>query len=331
MFLVAIATEDGCFVSGLTSRFELGHNYGTDSDDLVEMSPISMATDVCAHSFNPGAETTLNRSGTSSRRSSFRSSVVDDSDDSSIENDDLDEIGDLNCRCKIQCQKRFEANEDSYEDEESTFYPKVDQERIIRGTMGPGRWHLYTATFDGNKSILRVDGVDEPINLPEMTSSSRKSSPVLDGLTIGSDHMFDMSLCFGEGSDGEGEGCISELCCFKGTMDKYDIECFERYLMKKHGIIHGSTGFRHTKSTNAKVDQEIKEKDGDQWQEDQWMRDVHSLMAHPPPFAASDRRIPLRFAARHRTVAWRRSCEVTGKPIRVSRIGSRLSTGSSDW
>ena len=35
--------------------------------------------------------------------------------------------------------------------------------------------------------------------------------PVLDGLTIGSDHVFDMSLCFGEGSDGEGVGSIAEI------------------------------------------------------------------------------------------------------------------------
>ena len=45
MFIVAITTEDGCFVSGKKSRFEFGHMYPLNNRDmLVDMSPICIAT-----------------------------------------------------------------------------------------------------------------------------------------------------------------------------------------------------------------------------------------------------------------------------------------------
>lgn len=45
MFIVAITTEDGCFVSGRKSRFEFGHMYPLcNRDMMIDMSPICIAT-----------------------------------------------------------------------------------------------------------------------------------------------------------------------------------------------------------------------------------------------------------------------------------------------
>ena len=176
--------------------------------------------------------------------------------------------------------------------------------------------------------MLRVDGVDEP--LQEGNDSFQSSVPVLDGLTIGADHCFDMTLCFGEGSDGEGEGSIAELAVFRGSMNQQDTEKMEDYLMRKHGILHGSAGYK--KSSKRHVSNQKKGRIAvDQWQEDKWRRDVHALMTHRPPYQVTDKGLPLRIAANHKSVAWYRTNEVTGKEIKVSRIGSKLSTGSSDW
>jgi len=338
VFLVGIATEDGCFVSGLRKKFEVGHMYPhASSDSLVEMSPICLAV-----------ETAKSGDQSSSRYdngSSFRDSNDGDSDDSSeiyqIQTEEM--VGDLNCECKIQWKQKYDYDsfdEDEDEDEDGNLESEqsdVKENQMVHGSMGPGRWHIYTAVFDGAKSTIRIDGVEEPIE-SSMYNSAQDDVPILDGITIGSDHLFDMSLCFGEGSEGEGEGSIAELAYFKGIMDQQDIACFEDYLMEKHGIIHGSTtGLTRHPTSKSELMHSAKTLDklpthgriGNQWQENQWMRDVHSLMVHSP-FATSPRgSVPLRVAARHRSVAWHRCCDVTGKPIRVSRIGSKLSTGSS--
>lgn len=326
MFVVAIATEDGCFVSGLKRRFELGHLYGDGSvDSMMEMSPVCLATE----SSKPQAI-----------RGSGGYQDIDSDDSSMFGVRRVAENGDANCNCKIQWKQKYERGGSSDEDDGSPYHSEVDEQQIVRGALGPGRWHVYTATFYGEKSVIRIDGVDEPLRGGEGTDAS--DMPILDGLTIGSDHLFDMSLCFGEGSEGEGAGSITELAVFKGAMDKQDILKIEDHLMRKHGILHGSTGFvNNDLSSVAKSSDAIKglsEKDElrtrahDQWQADKWKRDVHSLMMHAPPcLPPSGSGIPLRIVTRHRSVAWYRCCEVTGKPLRVSRIGSKQSNGSSDW
>ena len=326
MFLVAIATEDGCFVSGLKRRFELGHLYGNSNgteDSVIDMSPICLATE----------SSTVQSSGGSRHNSSQDQSSIanggDDSDDSTIfDRNQIEEIGDMNCHCKIQCQTKYDGSDS---DDDESFHAEVEENRIVRGALGPGRWHLYTAVFDGSNSVIRVDGEDEPTEPSSRVVSANKDDfPILDGLTIGSDHLFDMSLCFGEGSDGEGSGSISELAVFKGAMDLQDIKCFERHLMKRHGIINH--GCKAVPKSSSPVQNEVIPKVGDQWEEDTWIRDVHALMVNSPPLTApSGNSIPLRVAARHRSVAWERCCEVTGKPFRISRIGSKHGTGSSDW
>jgi hypothetical protein len=70
-------------------------------------------------------------------------------------------------------------------------------------------------------------------------------------------------------------------------------------------------------------------------QEDQWMRQAHALLEHAPHHhvfgSASNKRVPLRYMARHRIVAWRQSNPVTGESIKVQRIGSKFGESSSDW
>lgn len=48
MFVVAITTEDGCFVSGRKSRFEFGHMYPISHRDMmIDCSPVCIATGNC--------------------------------------------------------------------------------------------------------------------------------------------------------------------------------------------------------------------------------------------------------------------------------------------
>ena len=308
IFCVGIATEDGCFLSGLDRRFELGHLHAANKLDAeIDMSPICLAID---------------EAGESSLHSSKNLSQNEDSFFySNYDSDSSHEEEESYCRCQF----KFQDPEKS--DEGNEYYPEAQERNILRGKVGPGRWHCYTAKIDGRNSLLRVDGVDEPNG----ENSYPFSNPVLDGLTIGADHCFDMTLCFGEGSDGEGEGSIAELAVFRGSMSKYDIETMEEYLMAKHGVPHGSIGYQKNVE-NSSVHKELKGTiAADQWEEDKWRRDAHALMSHPPPYQVSNQSIPLRIAANHKSVAWYRTNEVTGKKIRVSRIGSKLSTGSSDW
>jgi len=159
--------------------------------------------------------------------------------------------------------------------------------------------------------MIRVDGITEPQT--ETDVCIPRNTPGLDGLTIGSDHVFDMSLCYGGGDEGEGEGAISELAVFKGRLPLEDIQRMEKYLMKKHGI--------------SPCDDPH-----ERWQEDEWRRQSYALIAQPPPYRVRGEPVPLRVAANHRSVAWHRNCEVTGKEIAVSRIGCRAyGAGSSDW
>ena len=154
-------------------------------------------------------------------------------------------------------------------------------------------------------------------------------SGILDGLTIGSDHHFDMSLCYGE-MDGEcGQGAISELAIFKGRMDMDDITKLEDYLMKKHGICSAQKQKQFTVDKNDARTKPIKI--GNLREEDEWRRQAHALIAQRPPWDLVGDPVPLRVAANHYSVAWQRIDEITGMPLRVSRIGHKTGNGSSDW
>ena len=320
VFCVAIATEDGCFFSGLRNRFELGHLYPYNPRDaLVDMSPICLVTNQREDSVGQQTQVVLSKagnaggtgallSGSEGRKyfdDSCHSSIPShnmDSDDSSDDScDDSKSSEGEKCSCRF-CSTRINADECDDEPDENI---------ISRGLLGPGTWHCYVAVFDGESSMIRVDGITEPQT--ETDVCIPRNTPGLDGLTIGSDHVFDMSLCYGGGDEGEGEGAISELAVFKGRLPLEDIQRMEKYLMKKHGI--------------SPCDDPH-----ERWQEDEWRRQSYALIAQPPPYRVRGEPVPLRVAANHRSVAWHRNCEVTGKEIAVSRIGCRAyAAGSSDW
>lgn len=313
MFCVGIATEDGCFVSGLDNRFELGHLHGIDEmDKSIDMSPICICAENNKHKEYP-------HEGGEFDRQIVRS-YSEDMSDSSCDDYQIKRKGSILCQCQIQYH---EKNDDDSSAEKSSI--EVNQANILRGQIGPGRWHCYTAIFDGSNSTIRVDGCTDRIK-NSCSNTQSQVGAVLDGLTIGSDHCFEMPLCFGAGSEGEGEGSISELAVFNGALPIEDVEKYERYLMQKHGIVHGQQQI-YPQQWN----QPVIENNGNQWQEDLWRRQAHAMIVHPPRHEIGGASIPLRVAARHRSVAWHRSNEVTGKAVQVSRIGSKQSHGSSDW
>ena len=299
VFCVAIATEDGCFLSGLKNRFELGHLYPESANDnFIERSPICLCTDLIpplSQQHSPGRDVRIENYTHDSSSS----------DDSSCDMS-LDAVsGEVGSKCICYFAGVGETNDDDDDDQPVLVY---------RGHRGPGAWHCYVAVFDGNSSVIRIDGVNEPLNKSKIPPGRYEA--FLDGITIGADHTFDMSLCFGQGSDGEGEGAMSELAIFKGRMDMGDIKILEQFLMKKHGI------------------PEVVLSEDDLAQDDEFMRQAHALLSHAPdqqPIGSQEKRIPLRYMARHRLVAWRQSNAVTGEAIKVPRIGSKFGESSSDW
>ena len=155
--------------------------------------------------------------------------------------------------------------------------------RFCRGRTMPGLWHCYVAVFDGGRSTVWVDGREE------ITPNDAHSCGygLLDGITIGSDHGFDMSLGLGLGEEGEGEGAISELIIFKGRLPNSDINTMEDYLMTKHGISNCSDLSQHQLDTIA--------------QEENWriMAEILYSEENDDRYALT---IPLRILARYRTV-----------------------------
>jgi hypothetical protein len=207
---------------------------------------------------------------------------------------------------------------------------------IARGRLGPGSWHCYVAIFDGQDSAIRIDGVTEPTVWDTVSHLPERSVALLDGLTIGSDHSFDMSLCFGNGSDGEGEGAMAELAFFKGRLALPDIEVIEQHLIRKYGIVHPPSS-----GNTVAID-------------DEFSRRAHALLAQsyatdkcsPSPRAHQqdcisssspgrmkdqNRGIPLKYMTKLRQVAWKQTSAVTGAKVTVERIGARNASSDSEW
>jgi len=301
VFCVGIATEDACFMSGLKRRFEFGHMYPeTARDDLIERSPICLCTDIGTG----GASTDKDMANETADEADAKDESFN-SDDSSCDMSMEAAGGDPGFKCACPFSGLGDAT-----DAENAELP-VGQ--ICRGKLCPGSWHCYVAVFDGVESRIRIDGE------PEITRCSFPLSTevaFLDGLTIGADHAFDMSLCFGQGSDGEGEGAIAELAVFKGKLDALDIGVMERRLMTKYGIPSP------TLPEHERAD------------ENHYYRLAHAMLSHPPGhklFLQSSQRIPLKYLAKHRLVSWRQTNPVTGEPISVQRIGCKQGESSSDW
>jgi hypothetical protein len=335
VFCVAIATEDGCFFSGHHNNFEIGHMYPNNAKTSVtERSPII----ICANykgpftnlfeSVSESGTWTGQRQGNKDSRegeNSFSSlpghrtsgNGFFNSDDSSCDMSGLDVAGGnpgWKCHCPLTGLGDL-GNDDQHGSSEDSDCDDGDGKgHVCRGRLGPGIWHCYTAIFDGENSRIRIDGLEEQLECGAPIPPTFRA--YLDGLTIGSDSTFDMSLCFGQGSDGEGEGSMSELAVFKGTLDQADIETLETHLMQKHGI--------PVPPTQVHV-------------EDEMVRLSHFYIAQAtatdiPEKLEEVQRIPLRYLTRLRQVSWNPINPVTGEPMKVQRIGSsRAGAESSDW
>eukprot|EP00980_Cylindrotheca_fusiformis_P025338 scaffold13478_cov132-Cylindrotheca_fusiformis.AAC.31 len=301
IFCVAIATEDGCFLSGLQNRFEFGHLYPQHAhESLVERSPICICS---KFDQDPPKGDIQGGRGESVYRKIDSYNSDDSSHDGSAQGDTFDPP--TKCACPFSGLGHI-TEDDNDDDEEFG--------QICRGHRGPGLWHCYSLVVDGTSSVIRIDGAPEPLRCSR--SIGPNAVAYLDGLTIGADHTFDMSLCFGQGSDGEGEGAISELAVFKGKLGTDDIEAMESYLMKKHGI----------PSSTLPESELLKD--------DNYWRLAHAMLSHPPRhkvFANGAMNVPLRYMTKHRSVSWKQINPVTGERIKVSRIGTKSTESSSDW
>jgi hypothetical protein len=341
---VGIATEDGCFLSGLHHRFELGHLYPSNEiDEIAEQSPVCISTECWSANAHP-QQTRHNQNGASTNNlneQSIHTCEEDDVDRDGDEDADEDDYrnGDLT----------GDADDDSYgnSSEEAWISRKCDcsfkgvgekisaldegKPRIIhRGHLGPGAWHCYVAVFDGEQSLIRIDGVSEPMQTEHLDGdvNTPRNRAMLDGLTIGSDHCFGMSLCCGNGSGGEGEGAIAELAVFQGRLALDDIQALEKKLMERHGLVSP-----HDVPWSDSIGTAIS-----LWRENDYARQAHALFFLPetddgitnlPSSSSRPSRIPLRFLSQHRSVAWKQTNPVTGEPIHVHRIGCKPGAASS--
>lgn len=298
---VGIATEDGCFLSGLSRRCDFGHMHPqSEVDSIIDMSPVCICCD------GTGAAA----AGNSHTQPPFEEEC---DDDSSAAPDAPD-----GCNCAFNTGKQLFDAESVHDSGDDDAKPP---DYVHVGRLGPGRWHCYVAVIDGSESTIRIDGSPESMT-HYINDDARAGPPVLDGLTIGSDHCFNMSLCFGEGAPGEGEGSISELVVFQGRLPLCDLEALEDHLMQKHGITPTTK-----RAATADSDADLLQ------QEDEWKRLSRALIEQSAPYDSIvvPEGVPLRVVANDPSVSWHRNNAVTGERIQVARIGSRLSQGSSDW
>jgi hypothetical protein len=291
LFLVGIATEDGCFMSGLRHRFEVGHLYPKDQlAEVTESSAICVFTE----------DWTLKGCSNTSRHGEGRDDedmqdMVDSGDEDIWNAEDESLQYPSECTCVFQgITDKLAVLEDDNEVEG----------RLMRGALGPGAWHCYTIFVDGSNTKFRIDGIEEPAFAEGRTDAIA----FLDGLTLGSDHCYGTSLCCGQGSPGEGEGAIAELAVFSGVMDIRDTETMEMYLMKKHAIPSPAES---------------------PWKDDDFFRQARAmfeLTGNPRGL-----RVPLRYFAQSPNVAWKVQNPVSHEPIKRQRIGARNDESSSDW
>jgi hypothetical protein len=285
ILVVGIATEDGCFLSGLRHRFEVGHLY--PRDQLAEITD-SSAFCVLTEGWG-GVDDVATASDTDGEKDGIKVEHEE-------EEEDILAVNEYPCSCVF----------DGVTEKLSVLNDQDDSNgRLMRGEIGPGDWHCYTVVIDGEDSSLRMDGLKEPL---ERREGSGDQGCFLDGLTLGSDHCFGMSLCCGQGSPGEGEGALAEVVVFSGRLDLQDICALEGHLMSKHGIAP-----RQESS----------------WQEDDMSRQaaaLFQLVSNP-----RGTRVPLRYMARQPIVAWRVRNPVTEQVIPRTRIGAAGGGSSSDW
>ena len=372
IFCVGIATEDGCFLSGLHRRFELGHLYpDNELAEISEQSAVCIATDcwntkitdVTAIQGSFAAIDIVDKNPTTYPVIHICEDDDDDRDGEDDEDDGDDDENKLRIRdIVIRDDDDDESCDASCTDDDENAQRKCNcifngvgekiaeldegKPRIVhRGRLGPGTWHCYVAVFDGENSMIRIDGVSESIRTEHPDSDNdttlKHTKAMLDGLTIGSDHCFGMSLCCGNGSGGEGEGAIAELAAFQGRLDLTDIEVLEKNWMERHCIppilpptltAAGMTTPLETIGSEVTCTSSIS-----LWKENDLARQAHALFFLPETDdgttslpSSTPTRIPLRFLSRHRSVAWKQTNPVTGEQIHIKRIGCKPGASSSD-
>ncbi|GAX15397.1 hypothetical protein FisN_8Lh307 [Fistulifera solaris] len=339
---VAIATEDGCFLSGLRHRFELGHMYPEDElTEIVERSALCIATvdwiqeedreSLVSNDDHAMYDNSSQAEDEASGRLSVRDDVSEDASvaiensgrsygDGSSEEDeggcDNDPKG-PNRMNRCRCIYRNVGNKlDEYDDDDQNY----TRRRIHRGRFSPGSWHCYTAVVDDNRTELRVDGMKEGVEHHHFVEY-RNGRPMLDGLTLGSDHCFGISLCCGQHMERGGDGAIAEVAVFKGRLPTDDLERLEAQMMREHCI-----GRPHSPESA--------------FQENNCLKKAEILYLWPPPseslLSSSHEMtepvpLPLHYMTRHRTVSWKQYDPVSGDEVRLSRIGARNGGSSSDW
>jgi len=240
------------------------------------------------------------------------------SDDSSFESSGDRGSSDVKCSCVFEGinnkRDRLYEEEATGGDDQRESTNRRRQRRIHRARFGPGTWHCYVAIVDGASTQIRVDGACEPIktDLSPAEGKGLLRKAMLDGLTIGSDHCFGMSLCCGYGSGGgEGEGSIAELAVFGGRLDLEDIVHVERQMMERHNIPPIESMHDRDKL----------------WDDCRFIRAADALFGDSPTGDS----VPLRYMARHRLVAWHQRNPVTGKEMQITKIGCHPNAESSDW
>mmetsp|Transcript_35036 Transcript_35036/g.84790 ORF Transcript_35036/g.84790 Transcript_35036/m.84790 type:complete len:263 (+) Transcript_35036:5706-6494(+) len=255
-----------------------------------------------------------------------------------------------------------EENDDDDDDDDDDEFG-----HMCRGRIGPGSWHCYVGVFDGKDSTIRIDGIVEQTVWDTVSPLADGSIAILDGLTIGSDHSFDMSLCFGNGSDGEGEGAIAELAMFKGRMELADIERIETHMMNKYGLarppddVSGkevTQDYEYTRRAHALLAKSYAPKEQQQQQQQPstprallYKRDSSTNMDMDVDVGqdeednnnntdmeatatATTGNIPLKYMTKLRQVAWQQSSAVTGQKFSVERIGAKNTnafSSDSSW
>jgi hypothetical protein len=320
LFCVGIATEDGCFMSGLTRRCEFGHMYPQcERDGIIDMSPICICTGA-DHDDDDEEEDDddYDRFAVSNLVRNKYSLSLTRGDDNETQQT-FKPIGNsgISCGCPFHLSKvnggLFDSTSGRDEEEDGDDKPP---DYAHKGQRGPGQWHCYVAIVDGMQSTIRIDGVPEKM-IRYVNNANSSDKYLLDGLTIGSDHAFNMSLSCGDGPPGEGEGSIAELIVFQGRLPIPDIEALERKLMKQHGILPTPPGLEHDLVQ----------------QEDEWKRDSRALIEQPAPYdlIVIPEGVPLRAVTNDPSVSWNRYNAVTGERMTVSRIGCRSNQDSSDW
>jgi hypothetical protein len=322
IFCVAIATEDGCFLSGLGHAFELGHLYPPDSaSELAELSPICLATE----RWYPAEEAVESiKEIHDSIDSTFTAPLDENGDDCHGPANSSSPSKKSKCTCLFG-----HGTSTLYVDQAtaaSSLAASWHRDRpkardVRRGVSGPGQWNCIVAVYNGDRSTLRVNGAPEVLQYSSGSSGSCRRA-ALDGLTIGSDHFFDVSLCSGNGEwPGQGEGSVAEVAVFGGRLDLADIQHLEQRAMRRYGI---NPAGRDTGSL-AGLDVARRK----HWQYTRWaalalMDDEDAVTVAPPS------RIPLSYLSRHVSLAWQYRHAVTGQMVRPRRLGTRKPIDNGD-